>query len=191
MRLPLISPKDFTSEQKLVYGEMKKDIAVGYQGFVSTREDGALFGPWNPWLHEPAIGAASWALTRALTAMSTLPEACRQIVILVTGAYFKASYEVYAHVAIARHATHLSDEDISTIVSGQRPTTLTREEGVAYDLAATLVAGGSVPEAPFQLAKEAFGDRGVAELIFLVGMYSNVSMILNGFDIGVPESDRR
>jgi 4-carboxymuconolactone decarboxylase len=191
MRLPLIPASQLTVDQRSLYGEMKASIDTDYQGFISMDENGALVGPWNPWLHWPKIGKATWDLTKQLTAASTLPEPCRQIVILVTGAHFKAAYEVYAHVAIAQKAAHLTDEIISTITAGQRPHDLPREQAIAYDASAALVVGGTMPELPFKLAKEAFGINGVAELIFLVGMYSNVSMILNGFDMGVPEADRR
>jgi 4-carboxymuconolactone decarboxylase len=105
--------------------------------------------------------------------------------------HFKAGYEVYAHVAIAQKSAHLTEEVISTIISGQRPSNLPLDQSLAYDAAAALVSGGVMPELPFKLARNAFGIDGVAELIFLVGTYSNVSMILNGFDMGIPAPDRR
>jgi hypothetical protein len=191
MRLPLIPPSKLTPEQRALYDDMKASIASDYQGFISMCTDGSLTGPWNPWLHWPKVGKATWELSKQLTATSTLPEPCRQIVILVTGAHFKAGYEVYAHVALAQKAAHLADNVISTIISGQKPSGLSREQGIAYDAAAALVSGGTMPELPFRLAKEAFGANGVAELIFLAGMYSNVSMILNGFDMGIPAPDRK
>ncbi len=190
MRLPLISPSELTPEQRALYDDMKASIGSDYQGFISMCADGSLTGPWNPWLHWPRVGSATWELSKQLTATSVLPEPCRQIAILVTGANFRAGYEVYAHVALAQKAAHLSDDVVSTIISGQKPVGLSREQGLAYDAAAVLVAGGTMPELPFRLAKEAFGPNGVAELIFLVGMYSNVAMILNGFDMGIPAPDR-
>jgi hypothetical protein len=59
MRLPLISPADLTAERKLLYNAMRKGIASNFNAFKVEREDGALMGPWNPWLHEPAIGGLS------------------------------------------------------------------------------------------------------------------------------------
>jgi 4-carboxymuconolactone decarboxylase len=32
---------------------MRKGIASNFNAFKVEREDGALMGPWNPWLHEP------------------------------------------------------------------------------------------------------------------------------------------
>src|SRR5271170_3409362 len=101
MRLPLIAPADLKPEQKSLYDEMRKGIASDFNAFKILREDGALMGPWNPWLHEPAIGKAIWDLTLTMTANATLTDNVRQIVILVVGARYDAAYEIYAHIAVA------------------------------------------------------------------------------------------
>ena len=69
------------------------------------RDDGALMGPWNPWLHEPAIGKAIWELTLAMTAGATLNDEVRQIAILAVGARFGSAYEIYAHIAVVWPST--------------------------------------------------------------------------------------
>jgi hypothetical protein len=81
----------------------------------------------------------------------------------------------------------LCDGKIATIVAGQRPADLTRDEGIAYDIASTLVDHGVLPELNYRLAIQAFGQRGAAELIYLVGLYCLVSVTLNGFDVPIPE----
>lgn len=170
MRLPPIPPASLSAEQKPLYDDMRAGILAGFRGFASAQQDVALIGPWNPWLHEPKIGSVVWELTKALSAATTLPDPCRQIAILVTGAHFRAGYEIYAHVAVAQH-DGLSDATIATIVAGQRPSDLTEAQAVAYDTAAALVRGGSLPELNYTLAKDHFGQHGVAELIYLVGLY--------------------
>lgn len=188
MRLPPIAPDDLTLEQRPLYDDMRAGIEKGFRGFVTTRKDGALMGPFNPWLHEPRIGRAVWELTEALSVVSTLPDPCRQIAILVTGAHFHAGYEIYAHVAVAQR-DGLPDETVSTIVAGQRPAGLPREQAIAYDAAAALVRGGVLPELTYRLAEATFGAPGVAELIHLVGLYCLVSVTLNGFNVPVPDKD--
>ncbi len=62
MRLPLIPPAALTAEQRPLYDDMKAGIASNFNAFRTIAqggpEDGALLGPWNAWLHEPAIGGA-------------------------------------------------------------------------------------------------------------------------------------
>ncbi|HTV33736.1 MAG TPA: carboxymuconolactone decarboxylase family protein [Methylocella sp.] len=187
MRLPLIPPAGLSAEQRPLYEDMREGIGKSFHGFAAIREDGALIGPWNPWIHEPHIGKPIWDLTKALSQQSKVPDRARQVAILVTGAHFRAAYEIYAHVAIAEH-DKLPDAKLATIIAGQRPADLTRDEAVAYDIAAALTSGGVLPELTYKAAVDAFGAHGAAELCYLVGLYCLVSVTLNGFDVPVPES---
>jgi alkylhydroperoxidase family enzyme len=169
---------------------MRKGIETNFKGFTAIDDRGALIGPWNPWLRFPKFGAPVWALVRALSTSPSLPRPVREVAILVTGARFHAAYEIYAHVLVAE-LRGLPDDKIATIVAGQPPSDLAREEAVAYDLASALVAGGVLPELTYAQAVEEFGAAGTAEFISLVGLYCMVSVTLNGFDVPVPESGAR
>ena len=63
------------------------------------------------------------------------------------------------------------------------------DEGVAYDVASSLLHHGTLPELSYRAAVKAFGQHGAAELIYLVGLYCLVSVTLNGFNVPVPESE--
>src|SRR3977135_4382497 len=138
MRLPIIPPAELNAEQKPLYDDMRDGIAKNFQGFINIRDDSALLGPWNPWIHEPTFGKPVWELTKAMVSNPSLPANVREVAILVTGAHFKSAYELYAHVIVAEHRG-LSDEKLATIVAGQRPNDLTRQEAVAYDFHRWLV----------------------------------------------------
>ncbi len=186
MRLPLIPPAALTQEQRPLYEDMREGIEQNFRGFKAIAPDGALIGPWNPWLHWPKFGGPIWELTKALSFSPTLPRAVREVAILVTGTKFHAAYELYAHI-LAAELRGLPDDTIATIVAGQRPSDLTREQAIAYDVASTLVGGGGLTELSWRQAVETFGEASAAELIYLVGLYCLVSVTLNGFDVPVPE----
>ncbi len=185
MRLPLIPPSELTAEQKSLYDVMRQGIASNFNAFKVLREDGALMGPWNPWLHEPGIGKAIWDLTMVMTANASLPDNVRQIVILVVGARYDAAYEIYAHIAVAEREG-MKPERLATLVADVKPKDLSAEESVAYDLAFKLVRGGTLPEPLYQLAVDTFGQHGTNEMIYLVGLYAMVSTTLN---VPVPERE--
>ncbi len=186
MRLPIIAPANLTPEQKPLYDDMRAGIDKSFQGFVNVRNDGALLGPWNPWIHAPKFGKPVWDLVKAIASNPLLPGPVREVAILVTGAHFRSAYELYAHVIVAEKRG-LSDEKLATIVAGQRPNDLTRAEAVAYDFAASIVNGGVLPELTYRAAVEQFGEEGATELSYLVGVYCMVSVTLNTFDVPVPE----
>jgi 4-carboxymuconolactone decarboxylase len=188
MRLPFIPPSQLTAQQKALYDEMRKGIASNFNAFEVEREDGALMGPWNPWLHEPGIGKAIWDLTLAMTANASLPDNVRQIAILVVGARFDAAYEIYAHIAVAEKEA-MKAERLATLVANLKPDDLDPKESIAFDFTYALVRGGTLPEPLYRLAVKTFGQHGTNELIYLVGLYCLVSTTLNGFNVPVPERE--
>ena len=186
MRLPLLPPSEISPAQRPLYDDMRKGIEANFKGFTAIDEAGALIGPWNPWLRFSKFGGPVWELVKALSSSPKLPRPVREVAILVTGAKFHSAYEIYAHVLVAE-LRGLPDDKIATIVAGQRPGDLTREEAVAYDVASALVSGGVLPALAYQQAVAAFGEEGTAELIYLAGLYCMVSVTLNGFDVPVPD----
>ena len=188
MRLPLLSHSELGADQRMLYQDMRAGIEKNFKGFTAVAKNGTLIGPWNPWLRFPKFGGPVWELVKALSTSPTLPRPIREIAILVTGAKFRSAYEIYAHVLVAE-LRGLPDDKMATIVAGQRPSDLTREEAIAYDIASALVSGGVLPELTYRQAIAAFGEDGTAEFIYLVGLYCMVSVTLNGFDVPVPEDE--
>ena len=187
MRLQPIDPVSLTNEQRPLYQSMKTGVAAKYSAFTTMREDGALLGPWNAWLHDPELGKAFWTVTEALTHTRRIPDPARQIAILVVGSRFGAAYEIYAHGAVARTVHNMSPRRLATIASGGKPDDLSDEESAAYDVAHGLMGGGVLAEPTYRYALKLFGQDGLNELIYLVGHYCFVSVTLNGFDLSVPE----
>jgi 4-carboxymuconolactone decarboxylase len=190
MRLAPLSPGKLPPELRAFHDDMSQEIAKHLKGFVSSRDDGALIGPFNPMLHFPQFGRPAWDYTKALIENTTLPKASHEVAILVTGATFNSRYELYAHEHVADGAG-LAKDKIATIVAGQRPANLDAAEAAAYDVAAALTAGKQLPESTYQAALEAFGDDGTAELIYLIGGYCLVSILLNAYDISVPGREEK
>lgn len=186
MRLEPIAPAEMNEEQRALNEKMVEGIRKNLHGFKSEREDGALIGPFPAMLHFPQFGAAAWDVFTALSKNSTLPKPAHEVAILVTGARLQSRYELYSHERVAVGAG-LSAAKIATISAGQRPADLTAEEGVAYDVAARLSAGGQLGDTAYKAAVDTFGKDGTAELFYLIGCYCMISVLLNGYDVPVPE----
>ena len=146
------------------------------------------WGHRNPWLHEPQFGKPIWELTKALSFSPSLPKPVREVAILVTGAKFRAAYEIYAHVMLAEQRG-ISDAKIATIVAGSVRTTSPLMRLSPMTLHPRLSVTALLPELNYRQAVQGFGVHGAAELIYLVGLYCLVSVTLNGFDVPVPEPE--
>ncbi len=60
MRLEPIRPEQLNEAQRPLFEEITKLTAAQKMGFVMARPDGALVGPFNPFLHFPQFGRAAW-----------------------------------------------------------------------------------------------------------------------------------
>ena len=184
MRLPLLNPSELDEDQEAIYRSVR-EVADEAFHFKFTADGGQLIGPWNAMLHFPRFGAAAWAMNRTLYDHARLPKRVAQICVLVTGAHTKARYQVFGHESLAADAG-VPAAAITTIAAGQRPADLTAEEGIAFDVAYALNQGGPIAESAYRAGEAAFGREGMAEIIFLVGTFHLIAVILNGYDVSVP-----
>ena len=188
MRVAPIPHDRLSPALQVVDDDMRQEIASHLKGFVSKRADGALVGPFAPMLRFPQFGQPAWDFTKALIENAALPPAAREVAILVAGARFNSRYELYAHEHVADQAG-LSAAKIAAIAAGQRPSDLTDEEEAAHDVAAALAGGKGLPESTYQRALRTFGEEQTAELVYLIGGYCLVSVLLNAYDMSVPGSE--
>ena len=182
MRLPLVPPDQLDREQRALYDRCRRQIERGFTAFKTQNADGALLGPWGIFIQEPQVGTAHYDLVDAITKLKKLPDAAKQVAILSVGARFKAAYELYAHAAVAGSAG-LSPAKVATLSAGVRPPDLTPDEACAFDVTVALLDGGVLPGPTYQAARQQLGQPALNELIFWVGLYAQVSITLNAFDV--------
>ena len=155
-------------------------------GFQSKTADGRLIGPFNVMLFSPEMGAAFLKLQEVEQKHTSLSSRLRQIVILSTGAIWKAPYELYAHSAVARKAG-LSEAAVRALAHGEPSDELTGDERLAQRFTRRLFCERRVDDALYQAAAAAFGAKGMLDMIMLAGCYEIVCSALNAFDIPAPE----
>lgn len=185
MRVQPIPPAALGPELRQVHDEIANLIGRS-QGQVSMIDaQGALTGPFPPMLRYPQFGIPALTFLRSLDNHAKLDKAVREVAILTVGAALGARFELYAHEIMAV-ALGLSPDLIATLAAGGRPYGLTQPQALAHDIARAMVTGNFVPESTYRHAVNLLGRDGVAELFFLIGGYSLIAMVLNGFDIPAP-----
>lgn len=188
MRLPPILPENLSAPLREVHDGITS-LVTEKQGHIAIlNEQGALIGPFPAMLHFPQFGVPALLLHRALAAEARLPRTVREVAILTVGAAFGARYEIYAHEITAAEAG-LSPSQIATLAAAGSATTLTDEEAIAHDVARVLSAGRTLPASTYVRAVEVLGRDGLGELVFLVAGYALIAVVLNAFDVPVPDAD--
>jgi 4-carboxymuconolactone decarboxylase len=188
-RLPALTPEDLDEAQRELYDSLvANEIPLFEQAGVEVvAPDGSLLGPFGPLLLSPAFGAAWIRVFRADKATTSLPPRVHEIVILTVGAAWSSEYELYAH-SIVGELTGLSDETIQALTSRRPPDLQDEGEAAAYEFTRRLTDDHRVDSETYARAAEAFGQKGVADLVLLVGLYLATCSIINAFGVRVPEA---
>jgi 4-carboxymuconolactone decarboxylase len=187
-RLPLLDPLALSAQQQDLYDRINATFGKWSRNihFQSKTDDGRLIGPFNPILYSPGISASFLDLHDAEEKHTSLGERVRQVVILSVGAVWKSDYELYAHSAAARKAS-ISENAIRILAAGGLPDDLSEPEKVAQRYARQFSAERCVDADLYTAAVHAFGEHGVVDLTYLIGIYHITCGLLNSFDIPAPD----
>ena len=186
-RLPLLAPATFDADQTNLNTYLAEKILPWARktGFQAETAEGQVVGPFNPMLYSPLIARASLNLTATEQEHTGLSKRVREVVILSVGAVWKAPYELYAHTAAAR-AVGLDQSTIDAIVAGTTAGALTVEERLAHDLTHRLVTEHQIDQSLYEQAVTTFGEKGLVDLLFLIGGYLTTCLLLNAFAVPAP-----
>jgi len=163
--------------EQLTEATMTPRQRESYQGIVSGPRKGAR-GPFNALLRSPEVADRVQKVGEYIRFQSSIPAALNEMAILITGRFWGAQYEYWAHSALARTAG-LPDPIIDAIAEDRRPATMSADERIVYDFCSELFRDRSVSDAAFEAVTDRFGEQGVIDLIAACGYYSIVSMVLN------------
>jgi 4-carboxymuconolactone decarboxylase len=161
----------------LKYDEMTPEQKTMVDHLLAGERRGAN-GPFNVLLRSPEVGDFGAQFGGAMRFRTPLPADVREIIIIMTGRYWMAQYEWTAHKAAALQ-NGVSPAIVDAIAAGKRPTGMTPDMELAYNLIDELLTTHQVTDATFHAAKEKFGERGLVDMIGLSGWYGLVSMLLN------------
>jgi 4-carboxymuconolactone decarboxylase len=188
MRLAPLPPGQLDERARAVYDAIAGGARATSRAFPLTTNEGALVGPFNAMLYSPPVGDALQRLGAAIRFESSLPGDLRELAILTVASHRRSDFEWWAHEGVAR-AAGLSDEAIEALRSGGVPE-MTNDAAVVHALCVEVLRDGEATTTTFDRAREVLGDRGVVELVTLIGYYTTLAMILSVFQVGVPDGEQ-
>jgi 4-carboxymuconolactone decarboxylase len=165
-----------SDDQKAIYAES------------TASKRGVVTPPLRAWIHAPEVARHANRLGAFLRYDTTLGPRYSELAILVTARTWSAQFEWYAHKKMALEAG-LEPAIVDAINHRRTPVFDDAKARLVYDFATVLNRDRKVPEALYREAVATLGERGVVELVGLLGYYTLVSMTLNAFDVGLPEGE--
>jgi 4-carboxymuconolactone decarboxylase len=174
-RLALPAQDAMTPEQREVCAE----AAAGIRGRVPA--------PMTAWVQSPEFARRGQRLGEVLRYQTTLPPTLSELAILITARHWTSHYEWTVHKREGLKAG-MDPATIEAIAARREPPLRDARERAVYAISTSLLETRGVPEALYAEGVAALGERGMVELVGILGYYGMVSMTLNTFEIGLPEA---
>jgi 4-carboxymuconolactone decarboxylase len=178
VRLPRLEPAQLNAQQRALWDK------------ITSGPRGGLRGPYLALLQSPRLCGDFEAVLRFLRFECSVHEHLRELSILVVARRWKAQYEWFAHAPLARRAG-VDSEVVEAIRTARTPHFAQDDERAVYEFVQELATTGFASDAHYQAVHRLLGDTGIVELVALVGEYTAVALILNAFEIDVPEGAER
>ncbi len=179
-RQTLTPPEALTPEQR-----------AEYEAFTKARRpraDGSLGGPFDPWLTNPELFQRLRGLGNMLWLRTSLDRGLIELAICVTGRVWEANVEWAAHAP--RALEYGIPQSVLDDVMAQRRPDGTPEQQLIYDVCIAMHRDHRLDRPLYDAGVAAFGERGLAELMAVIGYYTLVSMTLNAFRVPTPDGSR-
>jgi 4-carboxymuconolactone decarboxylase len=159
-----LSYTELTTEQR-AYAD--REIAAGRKPQT---------GPFNIYLRSPEMAELSRPISDYLRFKAPTPRKLKEIAIMLTSRYWGGQYVWYSHRQQALDAG-LSPAFIAALAAGERPAGMSADEATTYDFVTQLLATRQVSDTNFQAMAALVGERGIVELVALMGQYTGLTML--------------
>ncbi len=178
---PASKPPQFTLAgdrfKPLTWDEMTPAQKTMIEHLLSGDRRG-VGGPFNILLRSPEMGDLAQQFGASMRFHSSMPRRLNEFAIILTARFWTAQYEWNAHRRAAAQAG-LSEDIIQAVAAGKRPAKMAPDEETVYTFCTEVLKTHQVSDATFQAAVKAFGERGVVDIMGVMGWYQFVSMMLN------------
>lgn len=170
----------------LTYDEMTPAQRTMIEHVLAGPRGGSVDGPFNVQLRSPEMSDLGQQFGAATRFATTVPRKLYELAIIITARHWTAQFEWTAHRRGAVQAG-ISPAVADAIAEGRRPAGMPPDEEAVYNFASELLETKQVSDATFAAAKALLGERGVVDLINVMGWYGTVSMFLNVDRYPLPE----
>ncbi len=161
-------------EQALVMAE----VVAGKRGRVPA--------PMIGWLPNPELARRAQRLGELLRFDTCLEPVLSELAILICARHWTSHHEWTAHKRIGLEAG-LDPQTVTDIAARKDPFLRNPREAAVYAVASTLLAQTKIDDALYASGIATLGERGMVDLVAILGYYSMVALTLNAFELGLPD----
>src|SRR5262250_2227768 len=165
------------------FSELRLDQLTAEQQKMATilktppRNSEINTGPFNAYARSPGLGLLLLQVSDYVRFNSSLPPRLSEFAIMIAARHWSQPYEWRAHYPLAIKGG-LERQILVDLGAGARPQGMKEDETALYDFCTEIYRDKNVNDATFKAALAKFGERGIMDLIGIIGYYDIASMAL-------------
>ena len=176
-RLPALTEERLDDAQRALLQSMRS----GPRGArVSLR------GPFGVYMHAPEYGELTQRVGAFVRFGTTIAPRLTEFAILCVARLWRSQYEWHAHAPMAEQAG-VSPQTIRDLKAGRAPLKAAKDERAIFNFIQELFKKRRVSDRNYKRVQAILGDKGMVELVGILGYYTSVSLVLNVFNVPLPE----
>ena len=191
-RLAPLDPADWSDEVRELLGQLGgigSSQVSRSEPKASEDHQGRPFNIFTTLAHHPALMKRWLVFGNHVLFKSTLPARERELAILRIGWLCQAEYEFAQHMVMGKQAG-LSDDEIRRVTLGPDAAGWSADDAALLRAVDELRADAFVSDETWRALSERWDAQQLVDLLFTVGQYNLVSMVLNSLgvqlDPGLP-----
>lgn len=165
-RMPPLEPARMTQSQK----QAADELAAGPRGGVK--------GPFIALLRSPELMDRLQKVGEYLRFKSSLEPRISEFLMCAVSRDWTQQFEWFVHLPLALKAG-VKPQTLQSLAEGRRPAGMAEDEEIAYDFRDELTRTKGVSDATYRRALDRFGERGIIDMLGLLGYFTTVSMVMN------------
>lgn len=170
-RIAPLEPAEWNDEQRELLTRGNPPRVLNIFATLVRHED--LYRRWMPFANHVVF-------------KSTLPERERELAILRVGWLCRSGYEFHQHTRIGK-AAGLSDAEIERLKSAPDTAGWSEAESVLLQAVDELHADQFIADETWQRLGKHYDTQQLIDLVFAVGQYTLVSMVLNSLGVQIEK----
>ena len=147
-----------------------------------------VFGPFIPLMRSPELMDRMQRVGEYLRFETSLPAKLNELAMLIVARHMTNQFEWAVHHPNAIKAG-VARATLDQIEQGRPPVGMPDDEEIVVDFCTELMATYHVGDATYARAVQAFGERGVMDLVGTVGYFVAICMAMNVAGTPAPKSD--
>jgi 4-carboxymuconolactone decarboxylase len=184
-RLSPVDCSKLSPEQKELYDSIVSGPRAKKRPSL-VDEHGNLTGPFNAFVHNPALGKHWSAIGETLRFRTKLEKRLFELAIIVIASHWRSGHEWAAHAKLAQ-AEGVPEPVIAALRQGHRPHFERDDEEVVYAFVSELVASHRIDDTTYANAIALLREDQLVELVNTCGYYIGLAAMLNAFDVHPPK----